>query len=430
MQFSKISALRGEITVPGDKSISHRAVMLGALAEGVTEVHNFLQGDDCLSSIACFRNLGVEIENSRADSDNIVRIHGVGLHGLKEPQRILDAGNSGTTTRMITGILAGQKFQSTVTGDASIQKRPMKRVIDPLSMMGADITSIRENGCAPLLINGCQLKGIQYNSKIASAQVKSALLFAGLYADSPTIVKEPYISRNHSEIMLSCFGAKMNTDQNTVTIYPSPKLIGQKIHVPGDISSAAYFIAAALITPNSEVLIKNVGINTTRDGIIRVAREMGGDITLENINYDHGEHTADILVRSSSLHGVTIGGELIPALIDEIPIIAVMAAFADGKTIIRDASELKVKESNRLDVMVENLSFMGVDIIGTQDGMIINGGFPLTGTVIDSHLDHRVAMSFAVAGLNAIGVTKILESECVNVSYPAFFEDLESLIVH
>ena len=423
MEFKKIQSLKGEVTIPGDKSISHRAVMFGAISEGLTEVTNFLQGADCLSTISCFEKLGISIENTPEK----ILIHGKGLHGLSAPSEILDVGNSGTTTRLISGILAPQPFTVTLTGDDSIKKRPMKRIMEPLGQMGAMIESVTGNGCAPLTITGKQLKAIHYHSKIASAQVKSAILLAGLYADGETKVTEPYVSRNHSEIMLNYFGATVTTENTTASILPEPKLTGQKVEVPGDISSAAYFIAAGLIIPNSEILIKNVGINPTRDGIIKVAKEMGGNITLLNEKYDKGEPVADILIKSSTLHGITIEGGIIPSLIDELPIIAVMAAYAEGTTVIKDAAELKVKESNRIDVMVEYLSAMGCDITGTEDGMIITGGKPLTGAVIDSKLDHRIAMSFAIAALNADGITEIKGSEVVNISYPAFYEDLKRL---
>lgn len=414
--------LKGEINIPGDKSISHRAVMFGSISNGLTEVTNFLQGADCLSTIDCFRKLGIEIENTK---DKIL-IKGAGLHGLKEPTSILDAGNSGTTTRLISGILAAQPFTTTLTGDASIQKRPMKRIMTPLSMMGANITSLTGNDCAPLQIIGSKLKGIHYESPIASAQVKSSILLAGLYAEGETSVSEPALSRNHSEIMLSYFGANVTSKDNTATIQPEPILTGQKVCVPGDISSAAYFIAAGAIVPNSEILIKNVGINPTRDGILRVALEMGADITLLNENHD-GEPTADLLVKTSSLQGVTIGGEIIPTLIDEIPIICIMAACAEGTTIIKDAAELKVKESDRIAVMVENLTAMGVDIEGTDNGMIIHGGKPLHGAYIPTHLDHRIAMSFAVAALVADGETDIENSEICNVSFPGFYDYIQML---
>lgn len=424
--FNKKTSLKGELTIPGDKSISHRAVMFGALADGVTEITDFLQGADCLSTIGCFRSLGVEIENTPQK----ILIHGKGLHGLRAPAKVLDTGNSGTTTRLISGILAGQKFSSVLNGDASIQSRPMKRIMTPLRQMGADIVSIKNNDCAPLSINGSgfpQLHGIHYQSPVASAQVKSCVLLAGLYADAPTSVTEPQLSRNHTELMLSGFGADVRSSGTTATVCPEPSLHGMRIAVPGDISSAAYFIAAALMMPGSEVLIKNVGINPTRDGILRVVKDMGGHVELLNKKISGGEPTADLLIRHSSLHGVTIGGDIIPTLIDELPVLAVLACAADGTTVIKDAQELKVKESNRIDVMAANLTAMGAHVTATDDGMIIEGGNPLHGAVIDSHLDHRIAMSFAVASLIADGTTEIRDADCVNISYPAFYETLEAL---
>ena len=420
MLFHKSHPLKGEITVPGDKSISHRGIMLGALANGTTSITNFLKGADCLSTISCFQKMGIEIE----ETENEILVHGKGLHGLSAPKEILDAGNSGTTTRLISGILAGQNFSCDLTGDASIQKRPMKRIMTPLSMMGADITSVHNNGCAPLHIKGAPLKGISYQSPVASAQVKSCVLFAGLYADGKTSVTEPFLSRNHSELMLSSFGAFVQTCGTTATIEPEPVLTAQKVEVPGDISSAAFFIAAGLLIPGSELLIKNVGINPTRDGILRVCRQMGANLELLNTRTQCGEPVADILVKHSELNGTVIEGDLIPTLIDELPVIAVMAACANGETIIRNAEELKVKESNRLEIIVHHLSEMGCDITGTKDGMIIRGGKPLHGAVLDSHLDHRIAMSFAVAGLVADGETEITNADCVNISYPGFYRDL------
>lgn len=420
MLFHKSHPLKGEITVPGDKSISHRGIMLGAFANGTTSITNFLKGADCLSTISCFQKMGIEIEETERE----ILVHGKGLHGLSAPKEILDAGNSGTTTRLISGILAGQNFSCDLTGDASIQKRPMKRIMTPLSMMGADITSVHNNGCAPLHIKGAPLKGISYQSPVASAQVKSCVLFAGLYADGKTSVTEPFLSRNHSELMLSSFGASVQTCGTTATIEPEPVLTAQKVEVPGDISSAAFFIAAGLLIPGSELLIKNVGINPTRDGILRVCRQMGANLELLNTRTQCGEPVADILVKHSELNGTVIEGDLIPTLIDELPVIAVMAACANGETIIRNAEELKVKESNRLEIIVHHLSEMGCDITGTEDGMIIRGGKPLHGAVLDSHLDHRIAMSFAVAGLVADGETEITNADCVNISYPGFYRDL------
>ena len=423
MIFKKTKHLKGEITVPGDKSISHRSIMLGSIASGITEVHGFLNGADCISSMNCFRQMGVDIDYD----GSIVTIHGNGLRGLKAPADTLDVGNSGTTTRLMSGILAAQNFSSRVIGDDSICRRPMKRIITPLAMMGADITSERGNDCAPLIINGRKLKGIHYDSPVASAQVKSCVLLAGLYADGETSVTEPYVSRNHTELMLNAFGGSCTTLGTTATVTSDPVLTGQKIVVPGDISSAAYFLVAGLIAENSEITIKNVGINPTRDGIIDVIKMMGGDITFANVNADSGEPTADITVKTSSLKGCVIEGDIIPKLIDEIPVIAILACFAEGETVIKDAAELKVKESNRIDVMVNNLSAMGADITGTDDGMIIRGGKPLHSAVIHSKKDHRIAMSFAIAAMCAEGETEILDADCVNISYPDFYRDLENL---
>lgn len=426
MDFTKTTKpLHGELTVPGDKSISHRSVMFGAISEGITEVTHFLKSADCLSTISCFRKMGITIE----EKAQTLLIHGKGLHGLSAPAEVLDTGNSGTTTRLISGILAGQSFESHLIGDASICKRPMGRIMKPLLAMGADIASDRGNDCAPLTIKGHPLKAIHYDSPVASAQVKSCVLLAGLYADGPVSVTEPALSRNHTELMLSSFGASVTSFGTTATILPDPHLVGQKVSVPGDISSAAYFICAALMVPGSEVLIRNVGINPTRDGILRVVRAMGADIEYRNIREQAGEKTADLLVRyTKDLHGTVIEGDLIPTLIDEIPVIAVLAATADGETVIRDAKELRVKESDRLTIMVDSLSAMGCDIEGTPDGMIIRGGRPMRGAQIDSHLDHRIAMSFAVASLVAEGTTAIQNAECVNISYPEFYRDLASLL--
>ena len=422
MEIKKLTNLHGEITVPGDKSISHRAVMFGSLAKGTTRITHFLEGADCLSTISCFRKMGIDIENNNGE----ILVHGKGLRGLSSPTDILDVGNSGTTTRLISGILAGQNFVSELTGDDSIQSRPMKRIMTPLLSMGADITSIKGNNCVPLRIAGHPLKAIHYDSPVASAQVKSCVLLAGMYSDGVTSVTEPVLSRNHTEIMLNYFGADITSEGTTASIKPEPVLEGREVQVPGDISSAAYFIAAGLLTPGSEILLKNVGINPTRAGILKVCMDMGADITLLNESTE-GEPTADLLIRTSSLKGTVIEGGIIPTLIDEIPMIAVMAAFAEGTTIIRDAQELKVKESDRIAVMVDNLTRMGADIEGTDDGMIIHGGKPLHGAVIDSYLDHRIAMSFAVAGTICDGTVDILNGECVNISYPEFYHDLYSL---
>lgn len=429
MVIEKTTGLKGTVTIPGDKSISHRAVIFGSISSGKTEITNFLQGADCLATIDCFRKMGIEIENS----PERILVHGKGLHGLSRPSGTLDVKNSGTTTRLMAGILAGQPFQSTLSGDASLNSRPMGRIISPLSLMGANIQSVYKNNCAPLFIRPAALHGIHHHSKVASAQVKSAILLAGLYAEGVTKVTEPVLSRNHTELMLRSFGADIRSVKEsdglrtTASISPSPVLEGQKIEVPGDISSAAYFIAAGLLVPNSEILIQNVGINPTRAGMINVCQDMGADITFVNTKTVGGEPTADLLVRTSELHGTTIEGSMIPTLIDEIPMLAVLAAFAEGTTIIKDAAELKVKETDRIETVTWNLKAMGADVTPTEDGMVIHGTKALHGAKIHSFLDHRIAMAFSIAGLVADGNTEILESHCVDVSYPTFYETLAAL---
>ena len=422
MQFTRKKGLHGSITVPGDKSISHRAVMFGAIAKGITEISGFLNGADCLSTISCFEKMGVPIS---IKNDKVV-VHGKGLHGLCAPDTMLDVGNSGTTTRLISGLLAGQPFTTHLNGDASIQKRPMKRIMTPLRQMGASIVSDRDNDCAPLTIKGQRLKGIHYTSPVASAQVKSCILLAGLYADGKTSVTEPELSRNHTELMLASFGADITSKGKTATIAPAKELYGQSITVPGDISSAVYFVVAGLITEDSRLTIKNVGLNPTRDGIIEICRAMHANLTIENEHVEGGECVGDITVCTSDLVGTTIEGSVIPRCIDELPTMALLACFAKGDTIIKDAKELKVKESDRIAVMVDNLSRMGADVEATEDGMIIHGPCPLHGAEIDTNNDHRIAMTFAVAGINADGVTTLKNAECVNISYPTFYEDLNS----
>lgn len=429
MELCGITGLKGTVSVPGDKSISHRCIMFGSIAEGTTEIHNFLPGADCLATIRCFRALGIDIRQE----GSTVTVHGKGLHGLSAPSHILDVGNSGTTTRLLSGILAGQPFESRLSGDESLNSRPMKRIIDPLTQMGADITSILGNGCAPLCITPSRLHGIHYDSPVSSAQVKSCILLAGLYADGETSVTEPGLSRNHTELMLKEFGADIRSVHNldcsrtTAVIRPCGELHGQKITVPGDISSAAYFIAAGLIVPDSEIRTTNVGINPTRAGMLKVCEDMGAQIELSNERTEGGEKIADITVKTSRLHGTVIEGDIIPALIDEIPIIAVMAAVAEGTTIIRDAAELKVKETDRIETVTDNLKAMGCDITPAPDGMIINGG-RLKGASIHTLLDHRIAMAFSIAALAAEGRTHILDSKCVDVSYPTFYDTFEELL--
>ena len=422
--------LKGEVTIPGDKSISHRSIMLGSIALGTTEITHFLDGADCLSTIDCFRKMGVEIERKPSS----ILVHGKGLRGLTAPASTLNVGNSGTTTRLISGILSGQNFATTLSGDDSLNSRPMKRIMTPLNTMGAHIRSLNDNGCAPLHIRPGALHGIHYQSPVASAQVKSAVLLAGLYADSPTSVTEPALSRNHTELMLQGFGAYVATDLHTdgtatAHVEPCKELYGQQICVPGDISSAAYFIAAALLVPGSELLVKNVGTNFTRAGFLKVCKAMGADIETVSQTIEGGESRADLLVRYSHLKGTVIEGDIIPTLIDEIPMIAIMAAFADGQTVIRDAAELKVKETNRIDTVTAGLKAMGAVITPTDDGMIIEGTGPLIGASIQSYLDHRIAMAFSVAGLASDGETQIVDSQCVDVSYPEFYATLNSVSI-
>ena len=420
MEIRPAQTLRGSIRVPGDKSISHRAVMLGAIAKGKTKIIGFLPGADCLSTIGCFRSLGVEIEGENEE----VVVHGRGLHGLAAPEQTLWAGNSGTTTRLMSGLLSGQPFESVLDGDSSLRSRPMGRVTGPLRQMGAEI--LDTEGKAPLTIRGGHLRGIRYVSPVASAQVKSCLLLAGLYAEGETEVREPALSRDHTERMLTAFGGRCETGDLRAKVWPEPELLGQEVIVPGDISSAAYFLAAGLLVPDAEVRIHNVGVNPTRDGILRVAEAMGGRVRRENERISSGEPVCDLVVRSSTLHGTEIGGALIPTLIDEVPVIAVMAAMAAGDTVIRDAAELKVKETDRIRTVSENLRALGVAVEEKPDGMVIHGGH-LTGGTVRSFGDHRIAMAFAVAGLAAEGPVEIQGSECVDVSYPGFFRDLEGL---
>lgn len=421
MKLTASAGLRGVLSVPGDKSISHRAVMFGALADGDTRITGFLMGEDCLSTIGCFRKMGVPIEIREQE----VVVHGVGLHGLREPDGPLYTGNSGTTTRLLSGILAAQPFPVSMTGDASIEKRPMGRIIAPLREMGADIHG-RDGKFCPLTIRPAALHGVTYEMPVASAQLKSAILLAGLYADGPTTVVEPAPSRDHTERMLRAFGARVETEGRRVTVYAPSALRAVDLAVPGDISSAAFFLVAGAVVPGSELTVRNVGVNPTRDGVLEVLRAMGADISVSNFR-DGAEPTADLTVRSSPLHGVEIAGGLIPRLIDELPVLAVAAAFAEGETVIRDAQELKVKESDRIAAMAAELSRAGADCTETADGMMIRGGKPLHGASFASYGDHRVAMSMAVLALGASGESEIRDPEVVSISYPGFFETLREI---
>jgi len=413
---SPTQGLSGKFRVPGDKSISHRAVMLGSLAEGVTEVTGFLEAEDALATLACFQAMGVKIERL---SEGRLRIYGVGLHGLKAPENALYVGNSGTSMRLLSGILAGQPFDSVLTGDNSLTKRPMRRVIDPLTLMGA-VVNCSDKGTSPLEIKGGQsLEGIQYQMPMGSAQVKSCLLLAGLYANGTTEISEPAVTRDHTERMLKGFGYAVKTEGNVVSLRGGGKLEAMSIDVPADISSAAFFLVAASITPNSNITLEHVGVNRTRTGVIDILLKMGADIQLQNERTVGGEKVADIRVRSSQLNGIDVPENLVALAIDEFPVIFIAAAYAKGKTRVTGAEELRVKESDRIQAMADGLQRLGVDAQATIDGMIINGG-PVYGGEVESVDDHRIAMAFAVAGLQAEGVIKINNCENVATSFPNF----------
>ncbi|MDD2271784.1 MAG: 3-phosphoshikimate 1-carboxyvinyltransferase [Desulfuromonadaceae bacterium] len=417
------ASVRGEITVPGDKSISHRSIMLGAIANGVTTVRGFLRGEDNLSTMHAFRAMGVEIN----DDGETVKITGRGLYGLNEPADVLDCGNSGTTIRLITGILSGQSFFSVVTGDQYLRKRPMKRVVEPLTLMGARISGRKGGTLAPLAIDGGSLQGIAYQSPVSSAQIKSSIMLAGLYAAGETSVSEPSLSRDHSERMFKLFGASLVRGDKSVTVRGGVELTGQEVTVPGDISSAAFFMVAALITPHSELLIKNVGVNPSRTGIIDILQSMGGDIQLLDQREVSGEPVADILVRSSRLKGISISGAVVPRAIDEFPAICVAAALAEGVTVVRDAKELRVKETDRITAMADNLRALGIVVTESEDGMDITGSEQLLGGTVDSCGDHRIAMSMSVAALVASSAITVTDIACVATSFPTFFPLLEKV---
>jgi 3-phosphoshikimate 1-carboxyvinyltransferase len=423
---TNISSLRGIIHVPGDKSISHRAVMLGAIAHGTTTIENFLPGEDCLSTIDCFRKMGVEIQQNGSH----VVVEGKGWNGLQEPSDILHVGNSGTTARLLLGILAGCPFHACLIGDESIAKRPMGRVTKPLKMMGARIDGREHGNYTPISIRGGELQPIHYESPVASAQVKSAILLAGLATDGTTAVTEPHRSRDHTERMIRLFGGDVAVDGLTVSVTGPQQLAGTSIYVPGDISSAAFFLVAGAIVPNSEITLKNVGLNPTRTGIIDVLQKMGAEIVIENVRNEQTEPLGDITIRTSRLTATEISGEFIPRLIDEIPIIALLATQAEGTTVIKDASELKVKETNRIDTVVTELRKLGAEIEATEDGMIIHGKSALKAeeAVVDSYGDHRIGMMLAIAACITKGTVHLKRPEVIAVSYPTFFDHLHSLI--
>ena len=420
--------LKGSITIPGDKSISHRALMLGAIASGETIIEGLLLGEDPRSTAACFRAMGAEISELNSQR---VKVKGVGLGNLQEPEDVLDAGNSGTTMRLMLGLLASHPERLfTVTGDGSLRSRPMSRVVKPLSQMGASIWGRKGNSLAPLAVRGQQLKPTHYYSPIASAQVKSCVLLAGLMVDGKTTVTEPALSRDHSERMLRAFGANLDIDPetNSVTLTGQPTLQGQKVIVPGDISSAAFWLVAGAIVPGSDLLITNVGINPTRTGILEALEMMEADIEPVNERTVAGEPVADLRVKHSKLKACEISGDLIPRLIDEIPILAVAAAFAEGKTVIKDAAELRVKESDRISAMATELGKMGANISELSDGLEIVGGSNLKGAEVDSFTDHRIAMSLAIAALAASGQTTVHRAEAASISYPTFVDTLTEVV--
>ncbi|MDY6855324.1 MAG: 3-phosphoshikimate 1-carboxyvinyltransferase [Thermodesulfobacteriota bacterium] len=418
-------SLQGEVTIPGDKSISHRAVIISSLAKGKTRIKGLLKGEDNLRTINAFQLMGIKIK--KTDNDELT-IHGRGLHGLTEPTNIINAGNSGTTMRLLTGLLCGQQFFSVINGDRYLRKRPMKRVVSPLSLMGANIWGREDGKFAPLCINRARLTPIEYNSSIASAQVKSAILFAGLYTDGVTKVSEPWLSRDHTERMLKRFGVSLNRKGNTVSLFGGSELEPRDIDIPRDISSAAFFIVAALIIPGSEVILRKIGANPSRIGVIEILRKMGGDIQILQEDKTGGEPVIDILVKSSPLKGVRIEGPFIPKTIDEFPILSIAASVAKGETVIKDAQELRVKETDRIKAMASELLKFGVDVEEFDDGMIISGNNHLHGCECQSYGDHRVAMSLIVAGLRASGRTIVKDTSCIDTSFPGFRDKLFSIL--
>lgn len=418
-----VSQLKGTVRVPGDKSISHRSIMFGSLAKGQTTIHDILRGEDVLSTMQAFRDLGVDIQ----DDGDRVTITGVGFDGLKAPQKSLDMGNSGTSIRLISGVLAGQDFSIEMFGDDSLSKRPMDRVTIPLRQMGVEVLGQTERDLPPLTMHGNKkLKPIHYQLPVASAQVKSALIFAALQADGESVIIEKEHTRNHTEDMIVQFGSSIDVNGKEIRITGGQELLGQEVVVPGDISSAAFWLVAGLIVPNAKIRLENVGINETRTGILDVIEAMGGQLSLSDV--DDIAKSATITVETSDLHGTEIGGEIIPRLIDELPIIALLATQAEGRTVIRDAEELKVKETDRIQVVADALNAMGANITPTDDGMIIEGKTPLHGASINTFGDHRIGMMTAIAALLvADGEVELDRSEAINTSYPSFFKDLELL---
>jgi len=422
LKVNNVEKIQGRIRVPGDKSISHRAVMLSGISKGKAVIEGFLRGEDCYSTIACFRGLGIEIE----DLGSRIIVHGKGLYGLREAKDVLDAGNSGTTMRLMAGILSGQEFLTVVTGDGSLRKRPMDRIAVPLRKMGAFIDGRDRGSLAPLVIRGGNLKGMDYSSPVSSAQVKSAVLLAGLYAEGRTVVREAVTSRDHTERMLKALGGNITTEKG-IAVMEKSQLQAASLRVPGDISSAAFFMAAAAAMPGSQLVIEGVGLNPTRTGIIDVLKKMGAHIEIENSTTSGGEAAGDLRIQGKKLTGITITKEIIPRLIDEIPVIAVIAALAEGKTTITGAEELKVKESNRITSMVTEMKKVGIKVRELSDGMEIEGENRIIGGTVESYNDHRIAMAMAVAGLFAKEPVKIRQSECIGVSFPDFEQTLRQV---
>ena len=428
LTVSRPRRLAGEIVAPGDKSVSHRAVMLNSIAEGQATVRNFSPGDDCTSTMGIMRALGVNIERetvSESAGDTLV-VHGAGAGGLREANDVLDAGNSGTTMRLMSGILAGRDFKSTMSGDQSLQSRPMGRIIKPLSMMGAVIRGREDNTLAPLEFDGGSLKGIDYDLPVASAQLKSAILLAGLRAEGQTSIAQPEASRDHTERMLTAMGADLTVDGLNVTVMQSD-IDCVDVEVPGDISSAAFWIVAGLIHPNAEVVVKRVGINPTRAGVLTALQDMGANIELVHRRDVAGEPVADIVASTSNLRGTELAGSIMPLLMDEVPIIAVAAAMAEDETVIRDAAELRVKETDRISATVDWLVAAGVEAETRDDGMAIVGSGRIAGGTYQSQDDHRIAMALGIAGLVADDPITIVEASCASISYPEFWDELQSV---
>jgi 3-phosphoshikimate 1-carboxyvinyltransferase len=420
--------LEGEVVLPGDKSISHRAVILNSLARGKAEIGNFAPGGDCLSTVRCLKALGVKIGRKGSRDSPTLLVSGTGEDGLKEANNVLDAENSATTMRLLGGLLSSRPFLSVITGDASLRNRPMDRLIEPLRLMGAEVWGRGQDSFAPLVIKGKKLRGIDFALPVPSAQIKSAILLAGLFARGNTVLHQKILSRDHTERMLKQMGASLESQENSISLLPlSSPLVPLNLRIPGDISSAAYFLVAGAIHPNARIVIRGCGINPTRTGIIDILLAMGARLKINNKRLEAGEPLADIVVESSELKGIEVGGDIIPRLIDEIPVLAVAGCVAKGKTVIRDAGELRVKESDRIVTVASELSRLGAKVEPLPDGMVIYGGRPLSGTEVDSHLDHRLAMSLAVAGLVAKGETTIEHAQVAQVSYPAFWQTLQQV---